>query len=115
MKKRILIAFIALSLGGCQNIGSNQQGNNDSTIQENQSSEETMNRMDFIEKTFKTYKFDAPDKSQWQIKDEGPNKVVVIIKELIPQQRPLITKLVLIDNGSYNIEFLQIENRIIIK
>lgn len=48
-------------------------------------------------------------------KREGPNKVVVITKELIPQQKPLITKLILIDNGSYNIEFLQIENKILIK
>ena len=109
MKKRILIAFITLCLVGCQNIDSNQQGNNDKIIQEEESGEETKNRLEFIEETFNTYNFNAPNKSQWQIKEEGPNKVVVIIKE------PLITKLILIDNGSYNIEFLQIENKILIK
>lgn len=98
-----------------KNIDSNQQGNNDKIIQEEESGEETKNRLEFIEETFNTYNFNAPDKSQWQIKEEGPNKVVVIIKELIPQQKPLITKLILIDNGSYNIEFLQIENKILIK
>ena len=115
MKTSILIAFSALSLVGCQTIDSSQSGNKEEITQEEQSNETTMSRMEFIEETFKSQNFKAPDKSQWQIKEEGPHKVVVIIKEIIPQQKPLITKLVLIDDGSYKIEFLQIENTIIIR
>ena len=74
MKKRILIAFITLCLVGCQNIDSNQQGNNDKIIQE-ESGEETKNRLEFIKETFNTYNFNAPDKSQWQIKESDQIKL----------------------------------------
>lgn len=71
--------------------------------------------MDYMQSVFNEYNYNAPDLSTWQIKKEGSSKVVVIIKELQPQSKPLITKLIFLEGTDNQIVFLQINNKIIIK
>ncbi len=72
---------------------------------------------EFVIQTFADYGFTAPDRSQWQFENQGPNKVAVIIKEPVQRGRPNISKLIFLWNGSAEqaeILHLSINNRVII-
>lgn len=59
----------------------------------------TISKKDYIIATFKEYGKDV-DASQWILKEEGPNKTAVIIKEPRSKSKPLISKLIFKWNGS---------------
>ena len=71
----------------------------------------------FIIDTFAAYGYEVPDKSQWIVKQEGPEKVAVIIKENLSRKgKPDISKLVfLIHEGKEpEILHLMVKNKVII-
>lgn len=56
---------------------------------------EVFDQDQFIINTFTSYNYQVPDKSQWLMKEEGPNKVAVIFKENLNRKgKPDISKLV---------------------
>ncbi|CAM3440672.1 membrane lipoprotein lipid attachment site-containing protein [Erysipelothrix anatis] len=72
---------------------------------------------EFVVQTFANYGFTAPERSQWQFENQGPNKIAVIIKEPVQRGRPNISKLIFLWNGSAEqaeILHLSINNRVII-
>lgn len=74
---------------------------------------EIFNKKDFILSSFKENGLELAYEDLI-IKEEGP-KIVAIYKEIIPNNRPNISKLVfLIENNRANILHLQINNKIIV-
>lgn len=134
MKKRIVMAVLLLSLVGCKTVDKpaensatpntgetlpkenlNHSEDTSETKEDSMYSDHKTDTMSYIRSVFTEYGYDAPDESIWQIKDEGPKKVAVIIKQLVPNSRPKITKLIFLEGTHNEILFLQIDNKIIIK
>ena len=85
--------------------------------QEPEVEKEVFDQDQFIINTFASYNYQVPDKSQWQVKEEGPNKVAVIIKENLNRKgKPDISKLVFLLNsdGEPEILHLMIKNQVMI-
>ena len=56
---------------------------------------------EFVRETFATYDYEAPDYAVWEVNEEGPNKMAVIIKEDVEDQdKPNISKVIYLWNGS---------------
>lgn len=142
IKKRIytIILIGLLVLVGCSNNGQNVEKENDNpsinNIEDNEDNKdnekdtkkedevendnivndsEKYSRIDYINSVFKEYNYNAPDQSKWIIKEEGPSKIAVIIKENQKNSRPIMTKLIFLEGNTNEILFLEIENNIIIK
>lgn len=63
----------------------------------------------YILDTFAEYGYTVPDRSQWIVEQQGPQKVAVIIKENIGQGKPNISKLVFLwDNQMETGELLHV-------
>lgn len=116
MKKYIIILATLISLIGCSVQDSNKDlENNDSNIVEKNEEENIIyDRYEYIEEVFADHNYTAPNQSEWLVKDEGEDKVAVIIKVPVSKAKPLITKLIFKEKEVNEIIFLQIENKIII-
>lgn len=75
----------------------------------------SMSRNEYIRATFVEHGFTTPAESQWIVKEEGPQKIAVIIKENVSRGKPNISKLIFLEGSTNQILFLQINNRVIIK
>ncbi|WP_205700149.1 hypothetical protein [Erysipelothrix sp. HDW6C] len=77
--------------------------------------EVSLSQDDYIIQTFAAYGFDASNTGNWIVKQEGPNKVAVIIKEGVGRGRPNISKLIFLWNGSSvdaEILFIMVNNSV---
>lgn len=132
MKKRIILVFLVMILGGCTHVvldtsknGSSQNGtessgikegdNTTGNIQEESNVDDSLSRNDYVRNIFAEYGYTAPAENEWIVNEEGHQKVAVIIKENIPNGKPNITKIVFLEGATNEIVFLQINNKIIIK
>lgn len=113
MKKRIIHLALLVALVGC---GAKEDKDISPQIDLNKETVDTQkqesNREEKIEAIFKQYDYE-PELNPWNIKEEG-NKIVVLIKEVVPKSKPIITKLIYLEESD-EILFLQIENNIIIQ
>lgn len=85
--------------------------------QKSETAEQSFDQEQFIINTFANYNYQVPDKSQWLVKEEGTNKVAVIIKENLNHKgKPDISKLIFLVNleGEPEILHLMIKNQVII-
>lgn len=133
VKKHIIILATLISLIGCSVQDTNKDlENNDSNIVEKNEEKDNndsasnvedekvedekveYDRYQYIEKVFADNNYNPPAQSEWLVKDEGENKVAVIIKVPVSKAKPLITKLIFLEKDVNEIVFLQIENKIII-
>lgn len=126
MKKRIVIFMLfALLLTGCSKENKNKESNRQQNTQVTDSNQQEKNKADtetqkltqeqFIVKTFSSYGYTPPAPSNWIIKQEGKNKVVVIIKEPVKQGKPNISKLIFLWNGSSDktqVLFVLVNNKV---
>lgn len=56
---------------------------------------------EFVRETFATYNYEAPEYAAWEVKEEGPDKMAVIIKEDVEgQNKPNISKVIYLWDGS---------------
>ena len=88
-----------------------------SNIKDNTSNKlKEFNQDEWIRSTFLEYGYEAPDRSQWIVKEEGNGKVAVIIKENIHTKgKPDISKLIFIKSDTEpKILHLMVKNRKII-
>lgn len=82
--------------------------NNDNEVVEDNDEEvvesektDTELQEEFVRETFSSYDYDAPEYSAWEVKEEGPEKMAVIIKEEVEgQNKPNISKVIYLWNGS---------------
>lgn len=62
---------------------------------------ETELQEEFVRETFAEYDYEAPEYSAWEVKEEGPEKIAVIIKEdVADQDKPNISKVIYLWEGS---------------
>lgn len=56
---------------------------------------------EFVRETFAKYNYEAPEYATWNVKEEGPDKMAVIIKENVDgQDKPNISKVIYLWDGS---------------
>ena len=84
--------------------------------EENNETPAVFNEDQFIIDTFASYGYTVPNRSQWIVKQEGPNKTAVTIKENLNQKgKPDISKLIFLRNGNETeILHLVVKNKVII-
>ncbi|MDF9824940.1 hypothetical protein M2475_001366 [Breznakia sp. PF5-3] len=112
MKKRmVLIVLLGLLVVGCTSNNTTTEKEKDTDViktvdentEESQENEEVISGMtqdEFIISTFASYGYTTPDKSDWIIKEEGNDKVAIIIKVHEGKGKPNISKLIFLWNGS---------------
>lgn len=134
MKKRVVLLILIIVLTGCTSMPSKlpkedtpvvektpDQPVDESCDLDSSTDEaptdvpvEKLSRTEYIRKTFLDYGFVTPDESEWIVKEEGPKKVAVIIKEKVNKGKPNISKLIFLEEETNKILFLEVNNKIII-
>ena len=120
--KRLLVlcALGVFILAGCSAPKAEQEQEAPTAVEKNESETgskgETKEgeRTQYIKDTFATYDFETPEPTTWIVKEEGPKKVAVIIKEQgAANQKPLISKLVFLEEGNQRtVVFVQVQNKV---
>lgn len=72
-------------------------------------------RTDYIRDTFLEYGYTIPSESEWIVKEEGPQKIAVIIKEGVGHGKPKISKLIFLEGDTNELILVQVENSIVYK
>ena len=72
-------------------------------------------RTDYIRDTFLEYGYTTPSESEWIVKEEGPQKIAVIIKEGVGHGKPKISKLIFLEGDTNELILVQVENSIVYK
>lgn len=74
---------------------------------------------EFVRETFATYDYEAPEYTAWEVKEEGPDKMAVIIKEDVEgQNKPNISKVIYLWDGSKEtaqVLHVEVENKNVYK
>lgn len=141
MKKRIVLVLLAFFLVGCANVvpeapqpeapksdpvvpeveTSDEKEESEPVVEEEPKEEPKkdesvkMTRNEYIKSTFAAHGFTTPAEDKWIVKEEGPQKIAVIIKEPVSKGKPNISKLIFLEGETNEILFLEINNKIIIK
>lgn len=119
MKKRISLMFLVLLIVGCS-----QQPKEEVPVVEvpelEDSEPETVEptpvtRSDYIRETFLEYGYTTPSESEWIVKEEGPQKIAVVIKEGVGHGKPKISKLIFLEGDTNELILVQVENRVVYK
>ena len=67
-------------------------------------------RTDYIRDTFLEYGYTTPSESEWIVKEEGPQKIAVIIKGGVGHGKSKICKLIFLEGDTNELILVQVEN-----
>ena len=79
----------------------NDNNDTDDNVVEEDEKTDVELQEEFVRETFAEYNYEAPEYAAWNVKEEGPDKMAVIIKEDVEgQEKPNISKVIYLWSGS---------------
>lgn len=130
MKKRNSLMFLVLLLVGCSQQPKEEvpvvpevkepevkepEVSEPEDVEPEEAEPTPVTRTDYIRDTFLEYGYTTPSESEWIVKEEGPQKIAVIIKEGVGHGNPKISKLIFLEGDTNELILVQVENSIVYK
>lgn len=125
MKKRNSLMFLVLLLVGCSQQPKEEvpvvpevkepevkepEVSEPEDVEPEEAEPTPVTRTDYIRDPFLEYGYTTPSESEWIVKEEGPQKIAVIIKEGVEHGKPKISKLIFLEGDTNELILVQVEN-----